>query len=227
MTVSFWGLTRSGFRLTDSSNSAEVTSGRPDFKLTDGENTFHAEQFAIEAKKTSAQRFFYCFKHFTRMFWGYFTILSIYKECSPIMIEADVEVKTTRYREQMMAFEEGGYAPDIHDFTAPKLDGGKDLLVTPTAYKVNEVEVKRRKTETFFERLGLSTFLFLLPIVLMLISASIRAGTLTMIGIFSSVVLYPLIALIWILWIRNCKRFEEKVKSKVMELNRVISARNY
>lgn len=227
MTVSFCGLTHTGFRLTDGVHSEDVTGAQPDFKLTDGETAFRAEQFAIEEKKTSGKRFFYYLKHFTRMFWGYFTLPSIYKECSPILIEADIEVKNTRYREQMVAFEPGSYAPDLHDFTAPRLEGGKDFFITPTAYKVNESEVKRRKTETLAERLGLSTFLFLLPIVIILVSASIQAGTLAMIGVFSMVVLYPLIAVIFLFWRKNCRLLDEKVRSKVLELNYGLGKRDY
>lgn len=227
MTLSFYELSGRAFRLTDSRHSGEVTEAHPDFKLADGELSFRIEQIEADDKIASARGFFYWFKHFTRVFWGYFTRPSIYKECSPILLEADVEVKTDRFREHTLAFSPSDYAPDLHDYTAPKLDGGKHLRILPTAYKVNRAEVARRKKETLVERLGFSVFLFLLPLVLMLVSASIQAGTLTMIGIFAMVVLYPIIALILLLWRRSAKQFEEKVESKVRELNKKLAEPQY
>lgn len=227
MTISFFELSGRRFRLTDSTHSGEVSESSPDFKLTEGELSFRAEQIEPDDKVLSAQGFGYWFKHFTRVFWGYFAPMPIYKKCSPILLEADVEVKTERYREHTVAFTPSDYSPDLHDYTAPKLDGGKDLRITPICYKVNQAEVKRRQKETLVERLGLSTFLFLLPIVFMLVSASIQAGTLTMIGIFSMFVLYPLIALILFLWRRSCKQFEVKVKNKVLELNTLLQTPQY
>lgn len=227
MTIGFLQLDGNCLRLTDRAHSEEVTEAQPYFKLSDGELSFHALQILSLPKQTPAQRFGYLLKHFTRMFWGYFTLPSVYEECSPIMLEADVEVKTTRYRELTLVYEKSCYAPDIHDYTAPRLEGGKDFSVTPIAYSVNENELKRRRTETLAERLGFSTFLLFIPVLLMIASAAIRVPTLGMIAIFAAIALYPLIPVMLVRWHKAYKRFEVKARQKALELNEMLHARDY
>lgn len=227
MTVGFLELSNNRFRLTDREHSEEVSEAQPFFKLTDGELTFRAEQITADDEKTPAQRILYFLKHFTRMFWGYFTLPSIYEECNPIMLEADLEVKNTRFREQTIVFSPSCYAPDIHDYTAPKLDGGKDFAVTPIAYKVNERELSRRRFEILAERLGLSTLLLLIPVLLMIASAAIRVPTLGMIAIFAAIALYPLIPIMLVRWNKAYKLFDQKARQKAIELNESLHARKY
>lgn len=227
MTISFMKLSNTAFRLTSRQKDEVVSEARPDFQLTEEDLIFRAKQITAENPRTPLQSALYFLKHFTRMFWGYFTHPSIYEECNPIMLEANVELKTTRYREQTMVYMRSEYSRDMHDYTTPKLDGGMDFSVTPIAYTVNENEVKRREFETFAERLGLSTVLFLIPVLLLIATGIILAPTLGMIAIFVAVVLYPLIVLLFVFWRRDCKRLETKAAQKAIELNKALRERQY
>lgn len=227
MTIGFMDLFDHRFRLTDLSHSEEIGEEQPCFHLTEGASDFHAEQIAAEGKKSPIQRVLHFLKHFTRMFWGYFTLPTIYEECSPILLEAKIEVKTTRYRELSMVFCPSSYAPDLHDYTAPRLEGGKDFTVTPIGYRVNEQAIGRRRRETLAERLGLSLFLLVIPVLLMIASAVIKVPTLGMIAIFAAVALYTLIPILFYRWHKMYKNLAQKAKQKADELNHALGVRDY
>lgn len=225
MTIGIYGPSNCSFRLTDRKHSDELTEDQPYFELTEGETTFRVEQTASGERNKPIKRFLKSILHFTRVIWsGFFDNPAIYTECSPIMIEADVEVKNTRYRDQTLAFSPSNYAPDIHDYTAPILDGGKDFSVTPTAYKADVKEIARRKSETLTEKLGASFVLLLIPMLLMLGAYLIPSATLGVVAIFAAIVLYPLIPIMLIRWHIAAKRFAEKVYKKEAELNEKLLA---
>lgn len=228
MTVDFWGLSNGSFRLTDSEHSEVVTEAQPFFKLTDGVLRFKAEQISVGGKKKLLRSYLKSLFGFVKViFDGFVGYPAIYRACSPIMLDAEIEVKNTRYSEQTIAYTPSGYAPDTHDYTAPKLEGGKDLMITPVSYQVDEVEMERRQKETLVEKLGASTALFLIPIPLMIASAFIQAGTLTMISVFAAIAFYPLIPFLLLRWRKQSKQFAEKLAQKALELNEALKAKKY
>lgn len=227
MIIGIYGQSNSRFRLTDRTHSEELTEAQPFFDLTEGEMTFRVEQTASGIRKNPIMRFLKSILHFTRVIWsGFFGNPTIFTECSPILLTADVELKTTRYREQTLVFTPGAYAPDTHDYVAPKIEGGKDFTVTPTAYKVDEEEVSRRVKETLTEKLGASTVLLLVPVLLMLAAYLIPSATLGVVSLFAAIVLYPIIPLMLIFWYRQVKRFRDKVADKAVQLNEALEEAN-
>lgn len=223
MTIGIYGLSKSSFKLSDSKHSEELTEAQPFFELTEGEMNFRAEQTASGKHENPLVRFLKSILHFTRVIWsGFFGNPTIYTECSPILLTAEIELKTPRFSEQTLVFTPSAYAPDTHDYVAPKLEGGKDFTVTPIAYKVDENEVSRRIKETLTEKLGASLVLLLVPVLLMVGAYLIPSATLGVVSLFTAIVLYPIIPLMFIFWHRQVKRFRVKVADKQAELNGAI-----
>lgn len=228
MTIGFLGLDKGSFRLTDVRHSEEVTEAQPFFELTDGELTFRAEQISGRAKKKPLRRFLRSMMHFTRVIWdGFFGHPAVFADCGPIMLEAEIEVKNTRFLEQTLVFTPSNYAPDIHDYTTPKLEGGRDFRITPISYRVDEGELDRRKKETLIEKLGASAVLFLIPTLLLIAAGVILSKMLVAIALFAAVILLPLIPVMLIRWRGQCKQFAEKAEQKAIALNDALGQTDY
>ncbi len=224
MTIGILGLSGGSFRLTDRTHSASVTEAHSVFELTEGESAFRAEQQTVGCGGPPLIRLFKSLICFFGVIWnGFFRRTSIYSGSSPILLSAEIAVKTVRFNEQTLIFTPGAYAADIHDYTAPMLEGGKDFVITPVGYRKDIEEIRRRARENLFERIGASVTLFCIPVLIMLAAMAIPSSTLGMVSIFMAVVLYPMIPLLFIRWRRDYRRFERKVSETVDRLNAILS----
>lgn len=223
MTISFPTLKDEKLRVFDAKHSAVLSKENSSFTLTDGESEFTVEQIATSTHRSPLGWIVYfLLQLLTALPRAIAFRKPIFMRCNPILLTAQVRVKSFRFSDLTLFLDPGGYNIDVHSYQPPVLTGDKELSIQVLHYSSDQVSVASAIGEEKMSKIGYCIAMFIVPVFLVILTF------VTNFGIFFAIALglLPFLIAFTALAIGHSKRVQCRLREKVEDTLRFLNSRH-